>query len=160
MNSSGSFIAIIIFLSVTMTGLTPGSAHAQPGTETGGTFGLGAMLGEPSGVSVKIWNNQRSAFGIGAAWSLTGDEESLYMNADYLIHDWFTDTENLAFYYGLGGRIIFTDDPNIGVRVPLGLNFVFDEIPFDLFVEAAPILDVSPDVELAGNGAAGIRYYF
>jgi hypothetical protein len=36
---------------------------------------------------------------------------------------------------------------------------VFENVPFDLFLEAAPILDLTPDVELAGNGAVGIRYY-
>lgn len=123
-------------------------------------LGLGAMLGEPTGVSVKFWTSNQSAFDIGAAWSLSGTNEALHMHADLLWHTWFPETENLAFYSGIGGRVIFTEEAHAGVRVPLGLTYVFDGIPFDLFVEAVPILDLAPDTEFAGNGAVGIRYYF
>jgi len=122
-------------------------------------FGLGVMLGEPSGVSVKKWFSEKTAFDIGAAWSLE-DFQTLHLHSDFLIHSELEGSENLLFYYGIGGRIIFADDPNIGVRIPIGLNYVFENAPFDLFVEAVPILDIAPDVALAGNGAVGIRYYF
>ncbi|MDZ7694233.1 MAG: hypothetical protein U5K69_24455 [Balneolaceae bacterium] len=135
-------------------------AKAQPTNEDSGNFGLGIMLGEPTGVSVKYWNNSRSAFGIGAAWSLAERTEALHLHADYLSHSWFNNTENLAFYYGIGGRVIFADNTAAGVRVPFGLNYAFQNIPFDLFVEAVPILDISPETEFAGNGAVGIRFYF
>lgn len=142
-----------------LIGLFPDDTKAQVGPGDDENFGIGVMIGEPTGISVKSWNNARSAFDIGAAWSLT-ETESLHMHADLLIHSWFADTENLAFYYGFGGRVIFTDPAHAGVRVPIGLNFVFPEVSFDIFVEAAPILDFTPDTELAGNGAVGIRYYF
>lgn len=140
--------------------LNPDSAKAQAERDLDEKFGLGIMLGEPTGVSVKYWNNERSAFDVGAAWSLSGRNEALHMHADFLRHSWFDRTENLAFYYGIGARMIFASDATAGLRVPLGLDYVFSEIPFDLFVEAVPILDITPDVEFAGNGAVGIRYYF
>lgn len=123
-------------------------------------LGLGVMLGEPTGVSVKFWTTNQSAFDIGAAWSLSGSREALHLHADLLWHSWFPDTENLAFYYGIGGRVILTEEAHAGVRAPLGLTYVFDNVPFDLFVEAVPIFDLAPNTELAGNGAVGIRYYF
>jgi hypothetical protein len=147
-----TFIIILVML--------PISAFAQANVDETRNFGLGLMLGEPTGVSVKSWLGQKSAFDIGAAWSLSGRNEALHMHADYLYHRWFEDRENLAFYYGLGGRIIFSDNAMAGIRIPFGLTYVFDSVPFDLFVEAVPILDLSPDVEFAGNGAVGIRYYF
>lgn len=140
-------------------GLNPDWANAQVGPGDDENFGVGIMIGEPTGISAKSWNNARTAFDIGAAWSLT-ENESLHMHADLLIHSWFEDTENLAFYYGVGGRIIFDDPSHAGVRVPIGLNFVFPDVSLDMFVEAVPILDLTPDTELAGNGAVGIRYYF
>lgn len=148
-----------ITLSFVFLFLISGTASAQAHRGDGGNFGLGVMLGEPTGVSVKSWNSERTAFDIGGAWSL-GRGEALHLHADFLWHSWFDDTEELAFYYGIGGRVIFTDDAHAGVRVPFGLNYVFRNVPFDLFVEAAPILDLTPDVEFAGNGALGIRYYF
>lgn len=54
----------------------------------------------------------------------------------------------------------FSGNATADLRVPIGLNYVFDSIPFDLFVGAVPILNFSPNTELAGNGAIGLRYYF
>lgn len=152
----------LILVITLFTGLNPDSAKAQANPEGGQNFGIGLMLGEPTGISVKSWNGDRTAFGIGAAWSLSGRNEAIHLHADYLVHSWFSgvDRGRLAFYYGIGGRIIFADDATAGVRIPLGLNYVFENAPFDLFVEAVPILDLTPDTELAGNGAVGIRYYF
>lgn len=141
--------------------LTPDTANSQVIDEERGSLGLGVLIGEPTGVSVKSWNSSRSAFDIGAAWSLAGREgEALHLHTNFLLHSWFSDTDNLAFYYGIGGRTIFADDATVGIRAPFGLNYVFPNVPFDLFVEAAPILDLTPEVELAGNGGVGIRYYF
>jgi len=155
-------ILTLIIVITLLIGLKPDSVKAQANPEGGGNFGIGLLLGEPTGLSVKSWNGDRTAFGIGAAWSLTGRNEAIHLHADYLIHSWFNDVDRgrLAFYYGIGGRIIFADDANAGVRIPLGLNYVFENAPFDIFVEAVPILDLTPDTELAGNGAVGIRYYF
>lgn len=152
-----SFVALAILL---IAGVLSNDAAAQANNDGKHNFGLGLMLGEPTGVTIKSWFNRQSAFDIGAAWSLSGRNEAVHLHADYLRHNWFKDTENLAFYYGIGGRVIFSNNATAGVRVPLGLNYVFDSTPFDLFVEAVPILDLSPDVEFAGNGAVGIRYYF
>lgn len=157
---SSKLLAVIIVLGILIS-LRPGIGSAQVIDEDRGKLGLGFLLGEPTGISVKSWNSSRSAFDIGAAWSLAGREgEALHLHADYLLHSWFSDTNNLALYYGLGGRIIFADEAAVGARVPVGLNYVFSSVPFDMFVEAAPILDLTPEIELAGNGAIGIRYYF
>lgn len=151
-----TFAIAFLVISVTFSD----TAKAQANTNGNQNFGIGLMLGEPTGVSIKSWFGHRSAFDIGAAWSLSGRNEAVHLHADYLFHNWFNDAENLAFYYGIGGRVIFSGEGTAGVRVPLGLNYVFESVPFDLFVEAVPIIDVSPDVEFAGNGAFGIRYYF
>lgn len=155
-------LTILTLFAVATIILWTDSAQAQANTGNGGNFGIGVMLGEPTGISVKSWNNELSAFDIGAAWSLSGRNEAIHLHADYLFHSWFNDVDTgmLAFYYGIGGRIIFSDDATAGIRIPLGLNYVFENAPFDLFVEAVPILDLTPDTEFAGNGAVGIRYYF
>lgn len=153
-------IFVVIFLFTGFGYLIPEVLIAQPGADNGGNFGLGLMVGEPSGVSIKSWNSKFSAFNVGAAWSLS-DNQAVHLHADFLMHSWFSENDDrLAFYYGIGGRIIFADNPNAGARIPLGLNYVFKTFPFDLFVEAVPILDFTPSTKLAGNGAFGIRYYF
>ena len=138
----------------------PETANAQANGE-GGNLGLGVMLGEPTGISLKTWNSQKSAFGFGAAWSF-GRYDAIHLHGDYLQHSWFNEVEkgSLAFYYGIGARVVLADDAAIGIRVPLGLNYIVEDAPIDLFVEAVPILDLAPSTDFDGNGALGIRYYF
>ena len=47
---------------------------------------------------------------------------------------------------------------NVGVRIPLGLVYEFAEVPLEIFIEAAPGMDVFPDVQVNGGGGMGIRY--
>lgn len=149
-----AFIAVIL-------SLASESVLAQA-NGSGGSLGAGVMVGEPTGISLKKWNNDRSAFGIGVAWSFSGNNDALLLQGDYLLHNWFDDVEkgSLAWYYGIGGRVVFASDALVGARIPLGLNYVIEGQPIDLFVEVAPILDLVPDTEFDGNGAFGIRFYF
>src|SRR5690554_3421887 len=154
-------ILAITFATALIIILKPDNALAQANTGNGGNFGIGVMIGEPTGISIKSWQNSSSAFALGAAWSLAGNE-ALHLHGDYLRHVWFRNVDHggLAFYFGLGARVIFDNDAELGMRVPLGLNYVFEDAPFDLFVEAVPIMNLTPSTDLAGNGAAGIRFYF
>ena len=123
-------------------------------------FGVGVMIGEPTGVSVKKYFDERGAFDIGAAWSLADQNEALHLHTNLLFQDNITKNPNLFFYHGVGARVLFANNAKVGIRAPLGLTYIFPNIPFDFFVEIAPILDLTPDVAFAGNGGFGFRYYF
>ncbi|MDR9415885.1 MAG: hypothetical protein RI564_06345 [Gracilimonas sp.] len=124
------------------------------------SFGVGVMIGEPTGVSVKKYLNTRGAFDIGAAWSLADQNEALHFHTNLLFQDNITKNPNLFFYHGVGIRALFATDAKFGIRGPLGLTYIFPNIPFDLYVEIAPILDLTPNIKFAGNGGFGVRYYF
>jgi hypothetical protein len=66
----------------------------------------------------------------------------------------------LPFYVGVGGRVVFSDDATIGVRVPLGLDYMFSNAPVDIFVELVPILNLAPSTDFDFNGGIGARYWF
>lgn len=141
--------------------LSNGAALAQV-NGNGGDLGLGVMVGEPTGISLKSWNNDRSAFALGAAWSF-GRYDAIHLHGDYLLHNWFSDVDDgaLAFYYGIGARFLISDpDPRVGIRIPFGLNYIIPDSRVDLFIEAVPILDLTPATDFEGNGALGVRYYF
>ncbi|MEX0779381.1 MAG: hypothetical protein WD037_06585 [Balneolales bacterium] len=125
-------------------------------------IGLGVVVGEPSGVTAKLWlDNGNALAGVGA-WSMRGNGQ-VHFHLDYHRQNFealqVTQGE-LAFYYGLGGRILAGDINRIGVRVPFGLTYLFADDPLEVFVELAPILDLSPATEFSGNSGLGIRYYF
>lgn len=127
-------------------------------------FGVGVIIGEPTGVSMKYWLDDSSAIDAALAVSLSHDNPFQF-HADYLIHSTSSLTSSelkgrLPWYYGIGGRIKEDHDTHIGVRVPVGITYMFADTPMDFFAEVAPVLDVTPKVDLSVTGAVGLRYYF
>ncbi len=126
-------------------------------------FGIGIIIGEPTGISMKGWVSQTNAIDGGLAWSFA-HETSFHIHADYLWHAFhvFKTTETIPLYYGIGGRIKTGrhEDPRIGVRVVGGIEYIFKNAPVDLFLEFAPIVDLAPSTDLDGNAGFGVRFYF
>jgi len=126
-------------------------------------FGIGIIIGEPTGFSFKKWSSGTTAVDGAIGWSF-GQESRLHLRGDYLVHnfDLFqVETDKVAPYYGVGGRIkIVGDETRIGVRFPLGINYIFQKVPLDIFVESAAVLDMGPRTRFEFNAAVGIRYSF
>ncbi len=130
--------------------------------------GLGIVAGEPTGLSLKVWSNSRQAFDLAAGWSL-GDGDWVYLHGDFLLHSYALEDEieedfegRLPFYYGIGARVLLSEDHDsrFGVRIPLGLDYIFSDGRFDIFLEVAPVLDLVPETDLDLAGGIGVRYYF
>lgn len=127
--------------------------------------GLGVIVGEPTGLSLKSWFSSSTALDLAAAWSF-GDYEAFQFHLDYVFHHPRLIEANFPFYYGLGGRLKLKDthddesDAHIGVRFPLGLVYLFREAPLDFFIEVVPILDLAPETDVNLNAAVGMRFYF
>jgi hypothetical protein len=125
-------------------------------------WGLGIILGEPTGVSFKKWLNKDHAIDAAAAWSF-GAEDAFHLHADYLFHNRNLiniDGNRIPFYYGVGGRLKFQDQSKFGIRFPLGITFFIREAPIDIFFELVPILNLAPSTDFDLNAALGARYYF
>ena len=125
-------------------------------------FGLGIVIGEPTGLSAKLWTSSSNALDFAAAWSFKGDGH-LLLQADYVWHSFDlirVSSGRLPLYYGIGGRVIFADDPLVGVRIPVGLNYQFATAPIDIFVEIVPILDLIPSTDFDLGGGLGVRFWF
>ena len=141
---------LVIFLAFSLS-----ATYAQ------NNFGIGIILGEPTGVSAKLWTSSTNAFDFAAAWSFKGDGH-LLLQADYVWHSPLTRTSSgkLDLYYGIGGRIIFRDDPLVGARIPVGLDYKFTSAPIDIFAELVPILDFVPSTNFNLGGGIGVRFWF
>lgn len=125
--------------------------------------GVGFMVGEPTGLSIKSWTGGGDAFDIGLAWSM-GRYDAVNIHADYLWHNYevFNDVQSgsMPLYFGIGGRAILSDNRSvIGARIPAGINYLFEEAPIGLFVEVAPIFNVAPSTDFDVDGALGVRFY-
>lgn len=154
----GRIVPTVAWAAATLAVASPASARTNDGS-----FGLGLILGEPTGVSAKLWLGGRNAFTAAAAWSFA-NETAFHVHGDYLWH--FFDRVRieegqLPLYVGVGGRIKDrNEDADVGVRFPLGATYLFEDAPLDVFLEVVPILEVAPDSDLRLNAATGVRYYF
>lgn len=125
--------------------------------------GLGISLGNPTGFHAKHWlgDNQAVDGGIGRSF---GKHSSFSVHSDFLWHNegafFFNEVHSLDLYYGVGGRMEFADDIEIGVRVPLGLAHKLEEGKADIFAEIAPIFDFVSKTGIELHWLFGARYYF
>jgi hypothetical protein len=126
-------------------------------------FGIGVVAGEPTGVSFKQWLSGGNAIDGAAAWSFDGPD-AFTVHMDYLYHMVAAGDLRIPgwkLYIGIGGSLkLEEDDSRLGVRVPLGINYLFKTSPFDFFFEVAPVMDLAPATEFRMNFGVGIRYFF
>lgn len=128
-------------------------------------FGAGIILGEPTGASVKYWLNRKMAVDGAVGWS-THDHSDAYLQGDLLWHKFniFPIKQGrLPLYFGVGGIVRFRNDHRdnqAGIRVPVGVSYMFENAPIDVFAEVAPTLDVTPNARGEVTGGVGIRFWF
>lgn len=147
----------IIFLVLFMGVLCCGFLCAQ---DEG--FGLGVVIGEPTGINFKAWLGYKTAFVGAAAWSFV-HEKSWHIHFDYIAHDFKLiklEEGHLPVYYGIGFRVKTQTRTQYGIRIPLGIVYMLEEAPLDIFAEFVPVFDLSPKTDFYFNGGIGIRYYF
>ena len=124
--------------------------------------GLGLMLGEPTGLSFKLWSKPTMAWDAGAAWSFINGGY-FQIHGDFLLHNFNlfrVETGRMSLFYGLGARMKFAEDFTVSLRIPVGIAYEFDKTPIEVFLEVVPMIDLVPATEVQMAGAIGFRYYF
>jgi hypothetical protein len=137
-----------------------------------GTFGVGIIIGEPTGVTAKLYlkDDQAIQAAVGSAFIGGG----LQLHADYVFHPWILqdkETFVLPVYLGPGLRVIDYSGAAggkshlaVGVRAVIGLLFDFKTVPLDAFIEVAGVgeydFGANKGWGVALNAGAGVRYYF
>lgn len=146
---------LVTFLTLSLNTLS----YAQDASKD---VGIGFIIGEPTGLSLKTWSGGGNAVDLGLAWSF-GRYDAINMHADYLWHNYRlfseVDTGTFPLYYGIGGRVVLGDDSRLGARIPVGLNYLFEDAPIGLFFEVAPIFNVAPSTSFDVDGGIGVRFY-
>jgi hypothetical protein len=97
-----TFVHMRTFIVVLAMAVGPLAAMAQ-----GSSFGLGIMVGEPTGISWKYWSGGDRALAGGVAWGLSNNGY-FHLHADYLFHKMDlipVSTGKLPLYFGPGVRM-------------------------------------------------------
>ncbi len=143
--------------------LAPGAANADG--PDGRTAAVGIVLGEPTGLTAKVFVADAHAIGVHAAIDFSDGGYAIYV--DYLVHLWpFDSAEGVEFpfYFGVGGTLhvladLADDDLALGARVPIGFAAHF-EVGVEVFLEAGPGIRIIPATDFDISGGIGPRYYF
>jgi len=159
------YALIVLFLFLTVQG----SVAQDRG------FGLGVIIGEPTGISAKLWTSPVNAFDFGLGWSIGGDRIGKYkgnyngggrvhFHMDYLWHsfDVIHSSERFPLYYGIGGRMNTGAgyDASLAVRGVLGIAWLPHHTPIDVFLELVPSLQLTPSTGFGLDAGIGARYFF
>jgi hypothetical protein len=128
------------------------------------TFGIGVIAGEPTGITAKYMIDGNSGIDGGIGWKTSGDDE-YHIYGDYLfhLHDLIAVKKgSLPIYFGGGLRFVNRDekDDKFGIRIPVGLEYLFENVPLGAFGEIVPVLNLTPDTDFDLEGGIGIRFYF
>lgn len=154
---------------------TPALADDEPAGAAGrpvekGTLGVGIILGEPTGITARLYlkDDQAIQAAVGASFVANG----IQADGDYVFHPVILqdrDTLVIPLYVGPGLRFIdYAGGSNgsshfaAGLRAVGGLLFDFKDVPLDAFIEIAGVLeyDFKDGAGVGLNAGAGVRYYF
>ncbi len=141
--------------------ISPAARAAEP-TPHGSRTGLGLILGEPTGLTLKQGLGGAFAVDFAVGWSFRGGG-ALDLHADGLVHPFQLLREGqgrLVAYFGLGPRIVARHDVAFAARIPVGLSALFDRSSLELFVELVPELVLYPGTDVILEGGIGLRIYF
>lgn len=121
-------------------------------------WGVGLILGDPSGITAKYWQDYEIAwdFALGSQLASAG----ISLHADYLLHIRpFSEAPEVPIYIGgglyMGGSTTTFD---LGARGVIGVSYLFED-PFDIFFELTPKFSVAPDLNFYMTLAIGGRLY-
>lgn len=124
-----------------------------------GDIGAGIILGNPTGVTAKLWRNKTEALDAGMGFS-----EELALYADYLWHGWNILPQpskgKLPAYIGVGLQVRTFSPNQYGIRAVAGIAYWLPHNPIEIFLELVPVFRLSPDSAIGSYGGIGLRYYF
>jgi len=143
------------------------TAGSTPARADGGPFGLGIILGTPTGITGAYELSAKTAIDAAVGLDLIEDQH-LYVHVDFLfkLPDLLSGgSVGLSPYLGVGGFLTdfgnkADDRVGLGARVPFGLSLDFRRAPLQIFGEAVVGMLLVPDVDFGISGALGFRYYF
>ena len=134
-------------------------------SDMSGKFGVGFTFGKPTGPSLKYFFNDVVAIDGAFGWS-THNHTDFYMQSDLLWHNFDlipASHGRMPVYFGAGGLLRFRnsgEENQFGIRAPVGVSYLFNSVPVDIFAEVGPALDLTPAVRGEMTGGIGIRFWF
>ncbi|MFY8161758.1 MAG: hypothetical protein ACOVNU_10550 [Candidatus Kapaibacteriota bacterium] len=158
-----------MLLVVTLFMITTNLGNAQ--SPQGKTMGVGVMLGDANGATLKLWQGGDVAYNIYLTNSFFGN---ITIGADYMKH--FNAFNSKVFNLhlaggaligtGKGGGIGYRDynytrsgSTGIALRGMLGVNYIPNNTPLEVTAEIGPLLSLTPGFGMFVMADFGVRLY-
>ena len=145
-----SLLASVLFLCATF------QLSAQ---RAAGDVGIGIQFGQPSGLSLQIYQPRGMSPDFLAAWDLN---DFFFLNVHGVFNNHIGNSEKLHFFYGPGGFIGIIDregqdDIDLGVSGTIGLSLMIKKL--ELYIRATPRLALLDGTEADVGGGFGVRFF-
>ncbi len=127
--------------------------------KTEGSTGIGVILGEPTGISLKFDNFPV----LGIAWSF---EDHIHVHCDFWLNNSAV-SKSVNWYFGIGAKMLIykngkgskDDKIGLGARLPIGLQgFVLKNL--EIFGEIVPGFMIVPRTDFDIDAGVGVRLHF
>jgi hypothetical protein len=152
-------------LACCLLAITPRTVHAQ------GSFGIGLIVGEPTGISWKYQLNDRHALDGALGFS---PFDRMRLHVDYLWLNRAFNDRQFTLSYGAGLAIGFgkrwvdgrrgvlcyvVQEAALAIRIPVGLSYQIPRTPLEAGLEIAPLLILGPEAGWGFDGGLILRIY-
>jgi hypothetical protein len=157
-----TFFKSSLFSAVVLAIASAIPAQAAPAFNAESGFGIGFILGTPTGFSGSLPIGPSNAINAALGYKVTGSA-NLHVQGDYVwIHKNILPVESgtISAYYGPGAFAVAAKDAFLGIRVVGGVDYRFAGPPIQVFLEIGPGINIIPDTEANVGGGLGLRYYF
>jgi hypothetical protein len=164
------YTLVFLFILTTVHAYAQSFPAATGITPQRGIFGVGIILGEPTGLSAKYWTAADRAWDFALGASFYTD---FRLHATHIWHIDAFNNQRVPFYYGIGGAVLgrtgrvatfggkrYSHSAGFGARASVGVSYLLPTAPFDFFAEIGSILIIVPPAAFDIDFSIGVRYYF
>lgn len=143
------------------------------------TWGLGAVVGSPTGLSANYFLSESRTIHTTLAYDLSGDDDLelashyTWRKADDLNFEKF----KMGWFYGAGAMLTFRgdhdhshpnnqvhnhddDDIDFGPSGTIGIFHEFTEVPLEIFLKGNLTLNLIEDTDVDADAMIGLHYNF
>lgn len=129
-------------------------------------FAVGAQMFSPTGITAKATISESAAVTGVVGFNFNEFNNFIHLQTNLILNgnsDAF-DIESgiLRPYYGVGVNFTFLEnlDTDIGFRIPLGMEYSFQDQPFEMYMDIAPTVNVERTSAFFLSSSMGFRYFF
>ncbi len=151
--------------------MVPGLAFAK-------TWGIGAVIGAPTGLSANYFLSESRTIHTTIAYDFDGDDElQLASHYTWRRNDIGLEKVKIGWFYGAGAKFAYADHDSyydhhhqehhhdgdhfsIGPSGTIGLFHEFTEVPVEVFLKGNLTVNIIQDTDVDADAMLGVHYNF